>query len=129
MCPKPLHTKLDLRQFSQGTNYDDNTEFLGNGDSGEDLTSLNMRHDEYDKDSKTKIGGELLTYDAFNNACYLTVPTPLATDYICIGTRNFFLEDDKKDHVIEIWASPTQDSFIRIDGKVVLISPDFPVTY
>lgn len=130
--PKPLHPKKDLRQYSQGSNFDDNSEFIGSSDAGEDITCVNMRHDEFDKDSKTKIGGELLLYPAINNACFLSAPyTALDSSYECIGKKAYFLEDDQLDHIIEFWASPVagHDAFVRIDGIVVLMSPDFPLTY
>src|SRR4051812_45773305 len=99
MCPKPIHPSEDLRQFSRTTNSDSNSEFIGAGDSGEHIDCVNMRHDEFDKDSKTKIGGEREVYSALATACYLAPNFPtLDPNYKCIGSRHFFLEDDGIDH-------------------------------
>jgi hypothetical protein len=134
MCPKPLHTKQDVRGLSQGANFDSSTQYLGTSDSAEYIDANNVRHTDGDQDSVTKIGGELLTYPALNNACFLPQPYGfLNTGYDCIGTANFFLEDDKTNHIIEFWAhSPTNlnfPAFIRIDGIVVLYSDKFPITF
>lgn len=129
---KPIHTKSDLRSFTQGNNFDSNSEKIGASDESVALDKVNFRHDEFDQDSVTRIGGELLVYPAINNACFLSAPyAALSSTYICIGTANYFLEDDRLDHVIEFWASNIagNNAFIRIDGIVVAMSPNFPLTY
>lgn len=132
-----LHNKKDIRQFSQGADYDSSEKFIGASDAGLYIDAKNMRHTDDDQDSLTKIGGELSTYPAINNACFLSSPyAALASTYQCIGSLNFFLEDDKKTHIIEFWAASNfnyalnrNPPFIRIDGVVVAMSRDFPITY
>lgn len=136
--PKPLHDKNDVRQFSQGADFDDSTQFIGASDAGAYVDANNMRHTDSDQDSLTKIGGESLLYDALMNACTIPIDPltgipygPPPSTMVNIGAIDFFLEDDKTTHNIEFWADSlsTYPSYIRIDGVIVCLSVDLPFTY
>src|SRR5947207_1853008 len=107
---EPIHTKKNLRSFSQGSSFDDSTEFLGASDQSVAVDMHNMHYGDENKDAPVKIGGELLIYDSVNNACFLSQPyANLASTYLCIGSTDYFLQDDKLDHHIEFWAATDFD--------------------
>jgi hypothetical protein len=123
---KQQHHDIDLKTYEKGINSDMNKEILGSRE-GEHVDALNMRSISMDGDNfaKKKIKGEELLYDAIDNRCFLEVPGILSEGYECMMSQEI------NGHIVEIWASSTPDKnapFIRVNGKVVLMSPDFPVT-
>jgi hypothetical protein len=120
------HFKIDLKDYSKGINGDMNKELLG-GQAGVHVDALNMRSMSADGDdyAKKKIKGEESLYPNLNNRCSLEEPyAPLSATYECMATLEI------TEHIVEIWASTTPETFdplIRVDGKIVLMSADFPV--
>jgi hypothetical protein len=103
-----------------------NKEILGSRE-GEHVDALNMRSISMDGDNfaKKKIKGEEILYDAIDNRCFLEIPGTLSDTYECMMSQEI------NGHIVEIWASSVPDKnppFIRVNGKIVLMSPDFPVT-
>jgi hypothetical protein len=120
------HHDIDLKTYEKGINSDMNKEILGSRE-GEHVDALNMRSISMDGDNfaKKKIKGEELLYDAIDNRCFLEVPGILSEGYECMMSQEI------NGHIVEIWASSTPDKnppFIRVNGKVVLMSEFFPVT-
>ena len=120
--------KRDAKTYQKGINSDQNKEFLGGSEKGEHVDALNMRSVSMDGDNfaKKKIKGEQLEYDLVDNRCDTTTPIVLDDTYECMMAQEI------NDHIVEIWASSdfgTKFPFIRIDGKIVLYTENFPVTY
>ncbi len=120
--------KQDAKTYQKGINADQNKEVLGASKEGEHVDALNMRSSSMDGDNsaKKKIKGEQLEYDLIDNRCDTTIPITLDDTYECMMAQEI------NEHIVEIWASTDgspKEPFIRIDGKIVLYSESFPVTY
>ena len=130
--PIAQHFKWFLRFFSFGANRDTEPEIVGSSDKAEYIDASNFRPSpmEGHGGSADKILGEEIKYPNIDNACVSNTGVALSQSYECIGIAHFFLEDDKKDHIIEFWADSQVNlpSIIRIDGKIVLRSTLFPVS-
>lgn len=122
---KQQHHNIDLRTYEKGITSDNNKEILGGSKNGEHVDSLNMRSISMDGDNfaKKKIKGEGLLYDAVDNRCFLPSVGTLSPTYRCM------LSLEINEHIVEVWASTnnTFPPFIRVNGKIVLMSFDFPV--
>jgi hypothetical protein len=122
---KQQHHNIDLRTYEKGITSDSNKEILGGSKSGEHVDSLNMRSISMDGDNfaKKKVKGEDLLYDAVDNRCFLPSVGTLSSTYRCM------LSLEINEHIIEVWASTNQSfaPFMRVNGKIVLMSFDFPV--
>lgn len=122
---KQQHHNIDLRTYEKGINSDSNKEILGGSKNGEHVDALNMRSVSMDGDNfaKKKIKGEDLLYGAIDNRCFLPSPGVLNASYMCMLTLEI------NGHIVEVWASGDEnfDPFIRVDGQIVLMSPNFPV--
>ena len=127
---KQQHHPYDIRTYSKGANRDLEDE-LHNSDEGAAIDANNMRTLSMDGDNASykKINGEELLYPNVDNRCTIAgtpqFGQPLASTYGCIGVIEI------NDHIVEFWADSNGSlpSFIRIDGVIVLQSPDFPITY
>ena len=122
---KQQHHPKDDKTYEKGINSDSNKEILGSIADGSHLDALNMRSMPMDGDNlaKKKIKGEELVYDLVDNRCNPTPPITLSSDYECM------MAQEVNSHIVEIWASPNigEYPFMRIDGKIVLYSVDFPI--
>jgi hypothetical protein len=123
---KQQHHPTDLKTYQKGINSDTNKEILGSAD-GEHADAKNMRSVPMDGDNaaKKKIKGEELLYPNIDNRCIGGTGQPLSESYECMMTQEI------NGNIVEIWASPFkeqgEDSLIRVNGKIVCMSPDFPV--
>ena len=120
------HHKQDAKTYQKGINADQNKEFLGTSEKGEHVDALNMRSVSMDGDNlaKKKINGEQLEYPLVDNRCDTTNPITLDDTYECMMAQEI------NGHIVEIWASTDgspKEPFMRIDGKIVLYSANFPV--
>jgi len=122
---KQQHHPTDIKTYEKGIKSDTNKEVLGSSQDGEHVDALNMRSISMDGDNyaKKKIKGENLLYSNIDNRCFLTTPGVLSEDYECM------MSQEVNGHLVEIWASPNPSDapLMRIDGKVVLMSFDFPI--
>jgi len=123
---KQLHHPKDSRRYTKGANFDVDKEFLTLGE-GQYIDSRNMRNLSMDgtNGAMKKIGGEELLYPNINNNCIDGDLSPMAASYICIGAIVV------NGNIVEFWAdtNETEPSYIRINGQIVLLSDDFPITY
>ena len=123
---KQLHHPKDSRKYTKGANFDVDKEFLTLGE-GQYIDSRNMRNLSMDgtNGAMKKIGGEELLYPNINNNCIDGDLSPMAASYICIGATVV------NGNIVEFWADTdeTDPSYIRINGQIVLLSDDFPITY
>lgn len=122
---KQQHHDIDLKTYEKGISSDTNKEILGSRE-GEHVDALNMRSVSMDGDNfaKKKIKGEAILYENIDNRCFLEVPGTLSTNYECMMSQEI------NGHIVEIWASTNPQSehpFIRVNGKIVLMSEDFPI--
>lgn len=118
--------KQDAKTYQKGINADQNKEFLGGSEKGEHVDALNMRSVSMDGDNfaKKKIKGEIVQYPLVDNRCDTTIPITLDDTYECMMTQ------EVNNHIVEIWASTDgtpKEPFMRIDGKIVLYSANFPI--
>jgi len=118
--------KQDAKTYQKGINADQNKEFLGGSEKGEHVDALNMRSVSMDGDNfaKKKIKGEIVQYPLVDNRCDTTIPITLDDTYECMMTQEI------NNHIVEIWASTDatpKEPFMRIDGKIVLYSANFPI--
>lgn len=134
---KQQHGAYDTKKYNKGINSDTNKELMGLSDDGSHVDALNMRSLSQDGTNlgKKHIGGESSFYPALDTRYNNTKPVPPITDfsiYKCVMTQSI------NGKIVEIWCSknnlttdpkPNQPSFIRIDGNICLMSPDFPVFY
>ena len=122
--PNAQHSKKDVRRYHKVANRDIDPELLGETD-GIYLDSRNMRPTPSDGDSGSieKIFGEDLIHPNKAPFCIVGNSAPLPGRYLCTGAVEI------NDHIVEFWADDAkiEDSLIRIDGDVVLKSPDFPI--
>lgn len=123
---KQQHHPTDMKSFEKGINSDANKEILGSR-PGEHVDARNMRSISMDGDNfaKKKIKGEELLYPNIDNRCLNGTGLPLSDDYECMMTQEI------NGHMVEAWATNPQNnpqpSLMRIDGKIVLMSDDFPI--
>lgn len=126
MCPKLLHHPWETRTFGLGANRDLEDEFLSL-EQGTYVDAQNMRPYSMDGDAGAikKINGEIKKFSNVDNKCANPLTTPLAGDWKCILTQ------EVNDNIIEYWAdrAGVEDSLIRINGLIVLQSPDFPIVF
>ena len=120
------HHKQDAKTYQKGINADQNKEFLGASEKGEHVDALNMRSVSMDGDNfaKKKTNGEQVEYPFVDNRCDTTNPITLDDTYECMMAQEI------NGHIVEIWASTDgspKEPFMRIDGKIVLYSANFPV--
>lgn len=120
------HHKHDAKTYQKGINADQNKEFLGTTDNGEHVDALNMRSVPMDGDNfaKKKIKGEEVEYPLVDNRCDTSTGITLDDTYECM------MAQEVNEHIVEIWASTDgspKEPFMRIDGKIVLYSANFPV--
>lgn len=115
--------KVEIRTHEKGVNRDIEPEFLS-ADSGTDVDAANMRSTSVEGfyGAKEKIKGEQLQYPAIDNACFDGTGLPLGGEYVCIASAMI------SGRLFEVLAdrSLTLPSIIRLDGEIVLRSPDFP---
>jgi hypothetical protein len=119
------HSPKDEKVFNKGINSDTNKEILGLGE-GVYVDAVHLRNLSQDGSNSAlkKVKGEVIHYPNYDNRCFLETQGTLSTTYECMLT----LEIDN--HIIEVWASndPSKyDPYMRVDGKVVLMSENFPV--
>ena len=122
---KQQHHPKDVRTYNIGANRDSDKE-IASAEEGIYVDSENMRPSSIKGDSAgalSKINGEELKYGNQNNKCPATSGPALAGDWECIG----MIEVNEK--IVEFWTDVNlvEDPLIRIDGKIVLRSPDFPI--
>ena len=123
---KQQHHPIDLKTYQKGINSDSNKEILGSSQEGEHIDAMNMRSLPMDGDnfSKKKIKGEEELYPNIDNRCNGGTGLPLSSGYTCMMTLEI------NNHIVEIWAdgdSVVNPPLMRVDGKIVLMSFDFPV--
>lgn len=123
---KQQHHDIDDKTYQKGINSDTNEEILGSKEDGEHIDALNMRSVSMDGHNfaKKKIKGEKLLYPNVDNRCFLQGPYATLSDfYRCMMTQ------EVNDLIVEIWASTinNQFPFMRINGKIVLMSEFFPI--
>ncbi len=122
---KQQHHPKDIRTYSKGVNRDVDDELMGMQE-GQAIDSCNMRSIPMDGDnfSRKKINGEEIMYPNVDNRCVGGTGLPLPLTYECIGIQEI------NGHIVEFWAdeSEVEPSFVRIDGLIVLMSSDFPIT-
>lgn len=132
MLHKPLHNEEEIKSFSVGANMDDNEELVGL-QQGKYLDARNMRpvDDAGDSGALKKIGGEVSIYPNIDNRCIggTGIAVPYSSHYECI------LLDNVNGDTVEIWAYDYGLPFfidlppiVRVNGKIVLMTNDFPVT-
>lgn len=123
---KQLHHPKDTRTFDKGANFDTDKEFTTLA-QGQYIDSRNMRNRSMDSTNGSikKIGGEELIYPNINNNCIDGDNAPMSADYVCIGACVC------NGNIVEFWADSEGllPSYIRINGQIVLLSADFPITY
>lgn len=115
--------KIDL--YGKGADRDTDKE-LESLDEGTYLDAKNMRtvDENGNTGSVSKLKGEVLFYPNIDNRCIAGTGAPLPTTYKCTASI------EVNQHLFEIWADNSGgDSYIRIDGQIVLMSPDFPATH
>jgi hypothetical protein len=121
---KQQHHPTDMKTFEKGINSDANKEMLGTR-QGEHVDARNMRSIPMDGDNfaKKKIKGEELLYPNIDNRCLNGTGQPLSSDYECM------MPQEINGNILEVWSSPNpgEDSLIRVNGKIVLMSEDFTV--
>lgn len=112
------HQPWDAHSFHAGSDADTSKEILGAEANGKYVYARNCRIRSSASGGSnippTKIGGEEILFP--NN-----LPPG---DYKCL------LQGQVQSHHVEVWADQdaTEDSLIRVDGVIVLQSPDFAVT-
>lgn len=125
MAHKQQHHPVDKKSFEKGINSDVNKEILSSR-QGEHVDAKNMRSISMDGNNlaKKKVKGEELLFENIDNRCLNGTGQPLSSDYECMMTQEI------NSRIVEIWASPNEGEFslIRVDGKIVAMSEDFPVT-
>jgi hypothetical protein len=118
--------KIEVRTHEKGVNRDIEPEFLS-ADSGTDVDAANMRSTSVDGffGAKEKIRGEELEYPAIDNACFDGTGGPLGGDYFCIASQRI------SGRLFEVLADRNLElpPIIRLDGEIVLRSPNFPARY
>lgn len=121
---KQQHHPYDVRLFTKRANRDLEKELLQLAE-GEYIDACNFRTDSMDGNSGVakKISGEVLLYPNIDNRCIDGTGAPLSATYECIGREAI------NGHIVEFWADSlaVDPSLIRIDGKIVLMSADFPI--
>jgi hypothetical protein len=122
---KQQHHPVDKKSYEKGINSDSNKEILGTKE-GEHVDAKNMRSIPMDGDNlaKKKIKGEELLYPNIDNRCVGGTGLPLSEQYECMMTQEI------NGHIVEVWGALEQydlPALIRIDGKITLMSEDFPV--
>ena len=122
---KQQHFPQDIKTYEKGINSDSNKEILGSS-NGEHVDALNMRSLPMDGDNsaKKKIKGAVVKYPNIDNRCIGGTGQPLSATYECMMSMEI------QNHIIEVWASPNESvnpPLMRVDGKIVLMSADFPI--
>lgn len=114
--PRGQHHPHDIKRFNQGANRDIEDEYLGALDEGEYIDANNLRptRDTGNQAALEKIDGEEQMHA--NNLG--------GTTYKCLRSI------EVNDRIVELWVDTEKvlDSLIRVDGNVVLKSPDFPIS-
>jgi hypothetical protein len=122
---KQQHHPHDIRVYSKGANRDVDDELIGLN-QGQYIDACNMRTNPMDGDNSSikKINGEEVLYPNVDNRCTVGLGGPLPGSYICIGVSEL------NDNIFEVWADEdgNEPSLIRVNGKIVLMSEDFPAT-
>jgi len=123
---KQYHHPKDRRTYDKGANFDTDKEFTTIG-QGQYIDARNMRNMSMDSTNGAikKIGGEELIYPNINNNCIDGDDSPMAATYSNIGTCVV------NGNIVEFWADEegVLPSYVRINGQIVLLSADFPITY
>ncbi len=123
---KQHHGPEDKRLVNAGVNTMLEGELF---DSAKGLVydALNMRPNSMSgaMAAQEKYKGEILIHPNEDNKCTTGSGLPLNGEYKCIG--NYVVNEFK----VEFWADKggTFDPLVRIDGLVVLMSSDFPITW
>ena len=123
---KQQHHPIDLKTYQSGIDSDSNKEVLGSSEQGTYVDALNMRNMSMDGDNSAvkKIKGEEVLYENIDNRCDGGTGAPLPGTYECMLTL------EVNNNIVEVWATSDPilyPSLIRINGKIVLMSSDFPV--
>lgn len=118
------HYPKEVRTYTIGANRDVSPENFESIE-GQYYDATNMRTIPMDGDNATakKISGEEILYPNIDNRCTVGTGDPLALTYECIGVSEI------NGNIIEFWADAAQNypSLIRVNGKIVLMSEDFPI--
>lgn len=120
--PKAQHHPEDQKVYHIGCDADSEQELIKTGFS---LDMLNMRATVRGAmGAVKKIFGEVLKWLNIDNNCSTGTGQPLLNTYKCIGDCRI------NGHVMEFWADElaVYDSYIRVDGQIVCMSPNFPIT-
>lgn len=123
---KQVHHDIDVKNYSKGVNSDTNPEILS-GEDGVAVDSLNMRSMSMDGDNlaRKKIKGEQLLYRGLDNKCLGGTGLPISASYHCMSSFEI------NNFICEFWADQNGvlDPFFRVNGKIVMQSPDLPIYY
>lgn len=121
---KQQHHPVDTKVYAKGANRDIEDEFISQ--EGVYYDAVNMRSLSMDGDNAAskKIKGEQIKYPSIDNRCNGGTGLPLASTYECIGVA------EVNGNIVEFWADAAgnEPSFIRINGLIVCMSDDFPIT-
>jgi len=122
---KQTHFLKDLRNYAIGANRDVNPELFEAQEAQYwDASNMRTKSMDGDNDVAKKIKGEVLLFPNIDNRCIGGTGLPLSSLYECIGVSEL------NGNIVEFWADPmaVEPSLIRVNGKIVLMSPDFPIT-
>ena len=121
---KQVHQPHDIKIYAKGANRDLDDELMALAE-GQYIDACNMRTNPMDGDNSAakKIKGEIELYPNVDNRCNIGTGLPLTTTYESIGV----VEINR--YIVEFWAdaAEVEPSLIRINGKIVLMSADFPI--
>lgn len=121
--PKATHGPSDIRTYHISADRDTEPEEI---EPGFFIDASNMRTTSHGSSgSNKKINGETVLYPNIDNRCIGGAGTALVNTYECLGDTNI------NGNIVEVWADSAsiQPALIRINGKIVLMSKDFPVTF
>lgn len=121
---KQVHQPHDIRLYAKGANRDLDDELMALAE-GQYIDACNMRTNPMDGDNSAvkKIKGEITLYPNIDNRCNIGTGLPLAATYECIGVSEI------NRNIVEFWAdaAEVEPSLIRVNGKIVLMSDEFPI--
>jgi len=121
----PENHKWEIRVFHKSANYDMEPELIA-AETGFIIDGCNTRSNSSigNDGSREKIKGEIALYPNINNNCYDGNGQAFAESYKCIGSARI------NGHHVEFWADESliYPPYIRINGVVVCITEDLPLT-
>src|ERR1035437_6695311 len=105
--------KHETSVFNNGADYDVNPQLSAIKQGFyKDARNMAIRKSNQNADAPEKIKGEEILYS-----------TGVEAHYICL------LAVEINGHVVEIWACQSNDTFMRIDGTIMVKSPNFDITF